>query len=225
MIAYITNREITLDSGVREGRAAIFIVSPEDGRLQQIGPELKGAGELCWMPDSQHLTYRGPSAKTIALDGSEVRSIPCKDLPNINVMGSLDGYSPDGKIIYYVDDRPGEEGNFAVSREGGTPWRLTQSKPEYCNGPEHHLQISPDGQALAYVTGLDGERGIYIFPTSGGEPQLLVKIGETMPRWSPDGSQLAYADGSDLYIISASGGQPYMIVHLDPLRSLGGHIF
>jgi Tol biopolymer transport system component len=53
---------------------------------------------------------------------------------------------------------------------------------------------------------------------SGGlEPQLLVNIernSANTPQWSPDGSQLAYADGNSLYVIPAAGGQPKELAHL-----------
>ncbi len=137
-------------------------------------------------------------------------STPHEALPLIRSNHCQPELSPDGQTIYYVGGQPGEEGIFAVPREGGTPRRLTQSRPEH-----RTFHLSPDGQALAYVAELDAGRGIYIFPTSAGEPQLLVKTTEAMPQWSPDGSQLAYSDGEGLYTIPAAGGQPRELAHLD----------
>lgn len=351
MIAYLTLREVTLDPGKREWRAAIFILSPDGGEPRQIGPERSQAWDILWTPDSQGLTFStSDSFRTIALNGSEVRSISKKDLPDCHGMWTQDGYSPDGRwltvcehsmniwiipaaggtarrlehlpgnnsyatwapdgrtlyfvsmaaytwniwklhmdpetglqkgepqqvtffndaeimrpkalgdghqiafemqrmsgfiqvadtsapheartlvrsnyyspeispdgqTIYYVDDQSGEEGIFAVSREGGTPRRLTQRRPGVRHPWVPMFHLSPDGQTLAYITELGEGHAIFTLATSGGlEPQLLVKTTEAVPLWSPDGSQLAYADSQGLYIIPADGGRPREIAHLD----------
>ncbi|MFC1766407.1 tetratricopeptide repeat protein, partial [Planctomycetota bacterium] len=61
--------------------------------------------------------------------------------------------SPDGQTIYYVNDTPGEQGIFAVPRQGGTPRRLTQDLPaQRSHSRLPRFDLSPDGQTLAYVT-------------------------------------------------------------------------
>ena len=132
--------------------------------------------------------------------------------------------SPDGQTVYYVDVTPGEEGVYAVPREGGTPRRLTQSLP--LGGTDlvyyRRFELSPDGRTLAYSTELGNEQALVTLPVSGGEPQLLVQLTNAMksgtaPQWSPDGTQLAYADGNDLYVISATGDQLRKIAHINYL--------
>ena len=127
--------------------------------------------------------------------------------------GHLPQVSPDGQTIYYVAD-----GIFAVPREGGTPRRLTKTRPLPSHGYLTNFHLSKDGHTLAFTGKLDEGRGLFTLPVSGGEPQFLVNIGigaETaISQWSPDGSQLAYATGNDLYIIGAAGGQPHNIAHL-----------
>lgn len=119
--------------------------------------------------------------------------------------------SPDGLTVYYVNDTSGKEGIYAVSRQGGEPRRLTESIPGL-DYPIDPLDLSTDGQFLAYVTKLGNELGLVTLPTSGGEPNLLVKIAISenflYAKWSPDGSQLAYAEGKVLYVIAATGGPP-----------------
>ncbi|MHC4707156.1 MAG: TolB family protein, partial [Planctomycetota bacterium] len=119
--------------------------------------------------------------------------------------------SPDGQTIYYVAD-----GIFAVPREGGTPRRLTETRPLLTHHYLTNFHLSGDGRTLAFVAKLSEGRGLFTLPVSGGEPQLLVKttgLG-VVPQWSPDGSQLAYADGKDIYVIGAAGGEPRKIAHL-----------
>jgi Tol biopolymer transport system component len=123
--------------------------------------------------------------------------------------------SPDGQTVYYVNDTPGEEGIYAVPSQGGTPRQLTESLPFEVSGCDYYrrFDLSSDGRTLAYSAKLGNEPGLFTIPVSGGEPQLLVQLTNamkfgTVPQWSPDGSQLAYTDGTDLNIITATGGQP-----------------
>jgi Tol biopolymer transport system component len=127
-------------------------------------------------------------------------------------------YSPElsanGQTIYYVNDMPGEEGIYAVARDGGTPRRLTESMPPEHRGMVYYqtFDVSPDGQALAYYGTIGGEEGVFVVPTTAGEPRLLgqpdneMKSG-TVPQWSPNGSELAYADGNDLIVVVVATGQ------------------
>jgi len=135
--------------------------------------------------------------------------------------------SPDGQTVYYIDDRPGEQGIYAVPRQGGTPHRLTQ------NFPLDGFVLSPDGQTLAYITEPGDAHGLFILPTSGGEePLLLMKLEHPkrprtsrplwIPQWSPDGSQLAYEDIGGLYVIPVAGGQPRKLADLERDYGFGG---
>jgi Tol biopolymer transport system component len=129
--------------------------------------------------------------------------------------------SPDGKTIYYLHSTMDEEGIFAVPREGGTPRRLTSSRPEANARPISTLKLSPDGRTLAYITKVGKGEGLVTLPVSGGEPHLLVRITSARwvePQWSPDGSKLAYADGNDLYVIPAAGGKPRELAHPEYIR-------
>jgi Tol biopolymer transport system component len=57
--------------------------------------------------------------------------------------------SPDGQTVYCVNNIPGEEGIYAVSRQRGTSRRLTQSLPgEGSHGHLPRFDLSPDGRTL-----------------------------------------------------------------------------
>jgi Tol biopolymer transport system component len=127
--------------------------------------------------------------------------------------------SPDGKTVYYVNDKAGEEGIYAVSSQGGTPRRLTESLPAK-GYPHAPLDLSPDGETLAFFAELDNEYGLYTLSVNGGKPRLLVKItneefNDTVPQWSPDGSRLAYATTWVLYVIDGDGGKTRKLAALE----------
>src|SRR5262245_30865134 len=87
-------------------------------------------------------------------------------------------------------------------------------------------QISPDGRRVVYVlhqidpAGDSYRSALWISPTDGGEAvQFTAGIKrDTTPRWSPDGSRIAFLsdrDGkSQLYVLPANGGEPRKITDL-----------
>jgi Tol biopolymer transport system component/serine/threonine protein kinase len=74
--------------------------------------------------------------------------------------------------------------------------------------------ISPDGQATAFAADYDGPMRLYV-AQRGGRP---VAITNTLsgyhrsPRWSPDGSQIAFQSGGTIYVVPRLGGTPRALV-------------
>ena len=99
------------------------------------------------------------------------------------------------------------------------------------------IQIAPDGATIAYAVKIaeleqnEYRSAIYLIPTAGGEAQQLTAgtARDTMPRWSPDGTQLAFLsdrddpdrDGSaQLYVVAREGGEPRQLTDLE--QGVGG---
>ncbi len=99
--------------------------------------------------------------------------------------------SPDGKLVAYSSDRSldGERDLYIKQVAGGQPIRLTSdglgaTMPDF----------SPDGTKIVFRSNRDGG-GIYEIPSFGGEARLLARDGLN-PKFSPDGSLVAYWVGS-----------------------------
>jgi Tol biopolymer transport system component/DNA-binding winged helix-turn-helix (wHTH) protein len=98
--------------------------------------------------------------------------------------------SRDGKLLSYTSDRAGQ-GNTDIWMQliaGGEPRRLTDDPAD-----DHEPDISPDGSTVIFRSERDPP-GIYAVPALGGKPRLIIRDGH-VPRYSPDGSRIAYSVG------------------------------
>ena len=87
--------------------------------------------------------------------------------------------SPDGTRIAYP-------GLWSVPVAGGEPTLVRRA----ATFGDH----SPDGTQLAFVE--DGWFGdLLVAPAAGGEAQMLATGETVVPRWSLDGTRIAYNDG------------------------------
>lgn len=89
-------------------------------------------------------------------------------------------------------------------------------------------QLASDGGRVAFtVTETDAERDeyrtrIWVVPARGGEPTRFTRgpRRDTAPRWSPDGSLLAFLSDRDgkaaqLYVARTDGGEPWKLTALE----------
>ena len=91
---------------------------------------------------------------------------------------------------------------------------------------EDRPQLSPDGRFLAYISDESGRTEIYVqpFPDGAGKWQVSGNGGDQI-RWSSDGSELFYVEGSTLMAVSVSTeqgftrGQPQMLFASPDLSS------
>ncbi len=117
--------------------------------------------------------------------------------------------SPDGNFISYASDRAGE-GNLDIWIQQiggeGDPIRLTDNPAD-----DEEPDFSPDGQTIAFHSLRDGG-GVYVIPTLGGQEKLIAQPGNR-PKFSPDGSWIAYSVGPRTGL-SNFGASPSGQVHI-----------
>ncbi|HYW42856.1 MAG TPA: protein kinase [Bryobacteraceae bacterium] len=134
-----------------------------------------------------------------------------------NGLSGSSALSPDGKLVAYSSDRSldGARDLYVKQVAGGQPIRLTS------DGAGNTMpDFSPDGSKIVFRSNRDGG-GIYEIPAFGGDARLLARDGLN-PKFSPDGSQVAYWVGAPevaaavpgsgtVWVVPVAGGQPQQV--------------
>jgi Tol biopolymer transport system component len=93
-----------------------------------------------------------------------------------------------------------------VDAEGGPPVFLS-----FGAGDASYADPSPDGRSVVFSrSDREGER-LYVAPIAGGAPTLLMQSPGATPRWSPDGSLVAFGGnrgyGGGIFVIRPGDAQ------------------
>jgi len=144
-----------------------------------------------WSPDGKWIAYFSPRDGRPALcrkpaDGSGAEEILLTDdQPVIPT-----DWSRDGKILLYQRGTLARSEIWAFPLQGERkPWMVLP------HGETAHL--SPDGRWLAYASYESGVLEIYAVAFGGGQGKWQISPnGGGLPRWSSDGKELYYFDGT-----------------------------
>jgi Tol biopolymer transport system component len=101
-------------------------------------------------------------------------------------------------LLFTTWNNPRRIGRVDVG--GGPPVFLS-----FGPGDGSYADPSPDGRSVVFSrTDREGER-LYVAPIAGGAPSLLTRSPGATPRWSPDGSLVAFGGsrgyGSGIFVI------------------------
>src|SRR5215472_354913 len=114
----------------------------------------------------------------------------------------------DGLRLYFTEDVNGYSTVASVPVTGGEPVPLHLPTREGTL-----LNISPDRLDLLVSDGDMGvDAALWRVPALGGTPRRLGSIVAHDASWSPDGKQLAYTNGSGVYLANADGTDPHRVL-------------
>jgi Tol biopolymer transport system component len=197
----VHNGDITI-FGYAEGLRSLSL----DGRQERSLVECRGSctevSSAAWSPNGTQVAFSASCAGGCGSFGDPYHGIRVVDLATrddrLVVSGeffsSLD-WSPDGSRISYVDD-----GRIHIVDADG-------SNPTAVPGTSHPVVTaswSPDGRRFVYAS--DG--GLSVIGVDGSDPTPLVPSthpGVFSPAWSPDGDEIAYRTGCDVWIATPDG--------------------
>jgi TolB protein len=126
-------------------------------------------------------------------------------------------FSPNGKLIVFQRMKSNSgagTGLFTIRPDGTVLKRLTVGGQDPA--------WSPNGRKIAAIfpdPASGGQFQIYTLNANGtGRSRITSGTESTAPAWSPGGTQIAFVRGSQIAVVSATGGRVKQVTR--PLRGL-----
>lgn len=115
--------------------------------------------------------------------------------------GGAPAWMPDSRHILFPSDRTGSMILWKISVDGGTPEPITTG-----TGNDTDPQMSADGKTIIFTN----TRALYsveVFDPSTGEQRTILESRKKViaPKFSPDGSKIAFFSGSGLFTVQPDG--------------------
>jgi Tol biopolymer transport system component len=222
----IAYRRITYIPGERM-RRQIWVMNIDGSGQRRLTTGEDNEHAPAWSPDGRRLAYMvwDDSACTpVSGSGCAVTDVWTVDADGSGQQKVLDSafqprWSPDGsKLLFQRIDQNPDRATLGVyvARSDGTGVRklvrATLWASERAPGA-----WSPTGRTIVYGVGMGAVR-LHLLGVDGRRPRFLA-VGSS-PAWSHDGSRIAFARSSGIWVISTSGGRPRRVAAASALHSL-----
>jgi Tol biopolymer transport system component len=217
--------------------APVWVANMDGTGVGEITPPgIDGFGPR-WSPDGSKLVYQERDAATEKLgnlvvvtlgaaccddsggwvvtagDKTQVTDLPPK---SYGLWYLTPSFTPDGQAILFHLPR-----GQASDPEGWDLWSVpvTGGKATLVVRDASMGAYSPDGRSLAYVDPSPGDWSsnvLLIADENGGNPRVLVHGSAiAFPKWSPDGTRIAYVDGNGVYVVVVATGETSRVARGD----------
>ena len=170
-----------------------------------------------------------PGADPVPASDQTVNTVPALDAHAAPIVSTIPALTPTPQPaigvlpapLYYLDTSSPTQQIWRIETDGTTRTQITQEAAGVTD-----FDVSASDGSLAYVSGnalittdgLGGNRSVLVQgPPLAPERDESYYITEvTRPRWSPDGSRLAYGMNG-INLIDAAGGTPTALLPNDPI--------
>jgi hypothetical protein len=199
----------------------VLVANVDGTGVRQVTPDGIDGFAARWSPDGSSLVYQGRNAAGIEIGNIFVVDVATRETTQITDLDPAfygwwalhPSFSPDGQaIIFHMPRGPNDDVStrwdlWSIPVAGGEPTLVVRNASMGV--------YAPDGERLAY---LDSPRGewtssrLMVAGEDGSDPRLLVQGNQIeFPRWSPDGTRIAYSDTDGTYIVDVSTGEASLV--------------
>jgi Tol biopolymer transport system component len=181
--------------------------------IDQINPRWSPSGQIVYQRRNAFGEEVGDLYMIDPASGSETRltQLPAQNSHHWFMSQSI--HPDDQSILFNLPRGPLEDQSWdlwTISATGG--------EPELVRRNAAHGSYSPSGSTIAYLArpglaGGFGARSIWLANADGSDPRRLVGgTNISWPRWSPDGTRIAYVDGDSVYVVDAGTGDASRLI-------------
>jgi len=198
----------------------VFVANADGTGVRPLTPQGVDGFGARWSPDGSTVVYQRRDAATLEIGNLVAVDVGSGETTQITHLEPRSHgwwfmaptFGPDGQTIVFHLPRGRQGANtrwdvWSVPVTGGEPTLLV---------PDAGMGVySPDGGSLAY---LDAPRGVWtssrlmVAGADVSEPRLLVQGDKIdFPRWSPDGTRIAYTDVGGTYVVDVATGETSLV--------------
>ena len=189
-------KRMAVGLGVGAGGQNIWIDELDRGPLTRLS--FGGSDRRpVWSPDGRMVAFiRDTLGANIVVGRFADGSRPDTVLAHISRQIQEVDWSPDGKwLVLRTDNGTTGAGDLVGIRTNGDTTEVPLVASPFT---ELHPAVSPDSRWIAYTSNESGHNEVYVrpFPNTGDSRWQVSTTGGSLPRWSPDGTELYFLDPS-----------------------------
>jgi hypothetical protein len=199
----------------------VFVANVDGTGIREITPDGIDGFAARWSPDGSMLVYQQRDGATLKFGDlvvvdvitGEATQITDLDAGSYGLWALLPSFSADGETIIFHMPRVHDDNLstrwdlWSVPVAGGEPTLVVRNASMGVYGP--------DGGTLAYLDSPSGDwtsSRLMLADVDGSDPRLLVEGDEiAFPRWSPDGTRIAYSDSDGGHVVDVSTGEASLV--------------
>ncbi len=192
-----------------------YVMSASGGSMHQVSDDRDTVSGLTWTSDGRSMiiaSRRLGRTQLWRVDASGSRRHELIASAGEDVITPRLGHGSGGKIVYEQRVVDNNIWRFTAGPDGrfGTPQRIIAS-----TRLDSSPQFSPDGKSLVFVSDRSAYDELWRATADGRNETALTNLREISlgsPRWSPDGTRIAFdvssKGGRAIFVIDASGSAP-----------------